>query len=627
MAKFVFFGSTPKMAEYAQNYIRKTQRNDVEIVYLPSSEAGKAASIAKELKAQIIIARGTTAAELKRNTELPVIEIVITAQEMGLLIKQAKQLIKKPRPVIAIIGVSKMFCDMRDFNQIFDIEFVTHFVNSSQELEAEVKNAVSKGADLVIGGEIVCNRATSLGIPCLRQPDGSDSIEQAFHVADSVAWAAEMEKKNAVELKALLDYSSNGIIKVDKQGYIVAFNTRILTLLDKSQDEIEKLSINEVLPALAEQQIFNDALTKGQEAFLTFWHTTGSALSVNIIPLLVNNVVEGAILSFHEINMLRQMEAEARRDLFQNNQTKHNFEWLPPLFSENASFLQNARNLAQYDECVLLSGSHPEERELVARYMHDVSLRKDAPFVYATGAKNFPEMLNDTLLGGEESAGVLLSADNGTLFIDEVEKLSPQVQYNLFRLLTDEKLMRDVNRAAFNTRVILGTQTGLAASVQGGTFREDLFYIASALTLDIPGLQGCPDEIRNWLNYFMQQYSEMYSIYVHITKAARNALLAHPWKGGIAELRSFCCKIIFNTPKHILDESMALRFLRQSNPYEVSVTPQKNPAVNANPEVVRLKSLLEKYDGNRNMIADEMHMSVTTLWRHLKKYGLLVKQH
>jgi transcriptional regulator with PAS, ATPase and Fis domain len=626
MAKFVFFGSTPKMAEYAQNYIRKTNRNDVEVLYIPSSEAAKAAEYAKELKAQIIIARGTTAAELKRSTDLPVIEIVITAQEMGILIKQAKQLIKKPKPVIAIIGASKMFCDMRDFNQIFDIELKTHFVTSLQELEAETKKAISEGADLVIGGEIVCKCASSLGVPCLRQPDGSDSIEQAFQVADSVAWAADMEKKNAVELKALLDFSSNGIIKIDKQGFILAFNNRSLSLLDKSQDELEKLNIADVLPALAEQPIFRDALIKGQEAFLTFWHTTGSALAVNVVPLLVNNVIEGAILSFHEINMLKQMEAEARRDLFQSNQTTYKFEWLPPLFSENASFLQTARNLAQHDECVLLSGSHPTEREMIARYMHDVSLRRNAPFIYLTGAAHIPEMPDDTLVSGEKSSGILLSADTGTLFIDEVEKLSPRAQHNLFRLLTDETLMRDTSRSVCNTRIIMGTQTGLAAAVQGGVFREDLYYAISALTLDIPSLQGCSDEIKNWLNYFMQQYLDTYSIYVHITKAARNAVLAHPWNGGIAELRSFCCKTVFNTPKHILDESTALRFLRQSNPYEVPLTPQKNLGLNANPEVERLKFLIEKYNGNRNMIADEMHISVTTLWRRLKKYGLLTKQ-
>jgi transcriptional regulator with PAS, ATPase and Fis domain len=623
MAKFVFFASTPKMAEHAQKYIREFNRNDVEVLYIHSSEGAKAAEYARKLEAQIIIARGTIATELKHSTDLPVVEIVITAQEMGLLIKHAKQVIKKPKPVIAIVGVAKMFCDMRDFNQIFDIDLRTHFVSTLAELEAEVKNAVSKGADLIIGGEIVCGFANSLGIPCLGQPDGTDSIEQAFHNADNVAWAADMEKRNTIELKTLLDFSSNGIIKIDKNGTIVAFNNRSLSLLDKSHEDIEKLNITQVLPSLAGHQIFTDALTKGQEGFFTFWHTTGSAFAINIVPLLVNNVLEGAILSFHEINMLKQMEADARRDLYQNNQGKYNFDWFPPLFSENASFLQTARNFAQHDECVLLAGSHPAEREVVARYMHDIGLRRNAPFVYLTGSTRGPETLIDNLPYSEEPAGILSFVDSGTLFIDEVEKSSHQAQYNLFRLLTDGILMRDVGSATSKPRIILGTQTGLAAAVQNGVLRDDLFYIVSALTLDIPSLEGCPNEIRNWLNYYLKQYSEMYSIYVHITKAAQNAILLHPWKGGIAELRNFCCKVTFNTPKHVLDESTAFRFLRQGNPYEESVTPQKNLGPNTNPQIARLKNLIEKYDGDRSMIADEMHISLTTLWRRLKKYGLI----
>ena len=623
MAKFVFFGSTPKMAEYAQNYIRRTDRQDVDVVFVPSSEAIKAVEYVKELKAQIIIARGTTAAELKRRTDLPVIEIVITAQEMGLLIKKAKQQIKKPKPVIAIVGVSKMFCDMRDFNQIFDIELVTRFVTSSHELETEVKNAINKGADLIIGGEMVCRFAASMGVPNLLQPDGSDSIEQAFQVADSVAWAAEMEKKNAVELKALLDFSSNGIIKIDKKGVAIAFNNRLLSLLDKSNDEVEKHNITSILPASIDEQIFNDVLTNGQEAFLTFWHTNGSAMAVNIVPLLVNGFIDGAILSLHEISMLKQLETDARRDLFQNNPSMYKFEWLPQLFLENASFLQAARNLAQNEECVLLSGSHPAEREIIARYMHDVSLRRNLPFIYTTGSEYVPEMLNNTLANRGESVNGYSSSEAGMLFIDEVERLSPQAQYNLFRLLTDEILMKDVSHVAYNTRLILGTQTGLSSDIQSGVFRKDLYYLISALTLDVPSLQGCPNEIRNWLNYFMKQYSELYSIYVHITKAAQNTILAHPWTGGITELRNFCCKVIFNAPKNTLDESTALRFLRQSNSYQVVEKPKDSSNLSINPEVARLKILIEKYDGKRTMMADEMHMSVTTLWRRLKKYGLI----
>ncbi len=613
MGKFLFIGSTRKMTKYAEDYISATGKKDVEAVFIPASEPARALEYVRGSGAQIVIARGIIAAEIKSNTDCSVIEIVITAQEMGLLIKRAKEVIGKEKPVIGIVGISKMFCDMRDFDQIFDIRLITVFVNTRGELEAGVQHAIAGGAELVIGGEIVCSCAKKLNMPSLHQPDGTDSIEQAFRIADSVAWAADMEKKNAVELKALLDFSSNGIIKIDKQGLVVSLNNRVLALLEKTRDEVEGKSITELIPEVEEQQVCNDVLKNGQEAFFTFWHTTGSALAVNVVPLLVDSGIEGAILSFHVINKLKQMEAEARRDLYQKNS---DFDWFPTLFSENASFLQSAKNLAQYDECVLLSGSHPAEREMIARYMHNVSLRREAPFVYFTG-----DTYSLTAQSGDSEKNPL-PVDAGTIFIDEVETLSRQAQYQLFRTLSDGLLARYIS-GAHNVQIIIGTHADLAEAVRKGTVREDLYYIVSALTLDIPSLENCPNEIRNWLNHYMQQYSDMYSTYVHITKAAKSAILGHPWKGGIAELRSFCCKAMIHTPKNVLDESTALRFLRKANPYQPVETSRKSAGLNANPEVTRLKFLLEKYDGNRSMIADEMHISVTTLWRRLKKYGLM----
>ncbi len=613
MGKFLFIGCTQKMTEYAQYYIKATGRTDVEAVCFPASDAAGALEYVKASEAQIIIARGIVAAELKSNTGRSVIEIVITAQEMGLLIKQAKEMMRKKTPAIGIVGISRMFCDMRDFDQIFDIKLIKGFVNIRTELEAAVERTIAEGAELIIGGEIVCNCAKKRGMPYLHQPDGSDSIEQAFRIADSVAWAADMEKKNAVELKALLDFSSNGIIKIDKQGLVVSLNNRVLALLEKTRDEVEGRSITELIPEVEEQQVCNDVLRNGQEVFFTFWHTTGSALAVNVVPLMFDSGIEGAILSFHVINKLKQMEAEARRDLYQKNS---DFDWLPTLFSENASFLQSAKNLAQYDECVLLSGSHPAEREMIARYMHNVSLRREAPFVYFTG-----DTYSLTAQSGDSEKNPL-PVDAGTIFIDEVETLSRQAQYQLFRTLSDGLLARYIS-GAHNVQIIIGTQADLAEAVRKGTVREDLYYLVSALTLDIPSLENCPNEIRNWLNHYMQQYSDMYSAYVHITKAAKSAILSHPWRGGIAELRSFCCKAVIHTPKNVLDESTALRFLRKANPYQPVETSRKSAGLNANPEVTRLKFLLEKYDGNRSMIADEMHISVTTLWRRLKKYGLM----
>jgi len=619
MEKILFIGSTENMTEYAKRYIENTNRTNAKALFIPVTNIDYAKEYVAASSAHIIIARGAIASEIKRNTNRPIVEIVLTAQELGLLIKQAKEIIGTENPSIAIVGLKEMFCDMRDFNRLFDINLIPVLVDTLDALSDGVDEAVFLGAELIIGGNIVCACAERLGLPNILQPDGSDSIEQAFRVADSVAWAAEIEKKNTAELEALLSHSSNGIMKIDKNGIIVSLNEQLLSLLDSTFEELKGQNIRSIFPPRESAKIHEDVFTEGQEAFFTFWHTTGSALAVNAAPLLVDETIEGAILSFHTISRLKQIEAEARRDLYlSDNNRKSDYDWLPNLFSENKSFINAAKKLAQYDECVLLSGSHPTEREIIARYMHDVSLRRDMPFILIE-----QDIHGNLLLPNPTSDDTKCCAESGTYFVDNIMKLSAPAQNVLFRLLSNGLFSKHANVSGGNMQFILGTPVDLAEVAEAGLFREDLYYIVSALTIDMPGLENCPNEIRNWLNLYMEQYSEMYSVYIHITRSARNAILSHPWKGGIAELHSFCCNAVINAPKKVLDESTVMRFLRKNNLYELKEPPQRALAFNANPEVSKLKFLIEKYDGNRGLIADEMHISLTTLWRRMKKYELL----
>ena len=103
--------------------------------------------------ASILIARGLQASLIKQQTDIPVVEIVLTAQEMALLIMRAKQIIKKAKPVIAVVGFRNMFCDMSYFNELFQIELRTYFVSDGEELEYLTRLAIKEQADLIIGGD------------------------------------------------------------------------------------------------------------------------------------------------------------------------------------------------------------------------------------------------------------------------------------------------------------------------------------------------------------------------------------------------------------------------------------------------------------------------------------------
>ena len=113
--------------------------------------------------ASMIIARGLQASLIKQYTDIPVIEIVITAQEMALLVMKAKQILKKEHPVIAVVGFRNMFCDMSYFDGIYGIELRAFYAPDNEQLRAAALQAVEEKVDLLIGGDVAVEAAAGGG--------------------------------------------------------------------------------------------------------------------------------------------------------------------------------------------------------------------------------------------------------------------------------------------------------------------------------------------------------------------------------------------------------------------------------------------------------------------------------
>lgn len=623
MARFLLLATSLEMKQNAHTVLQEIGRTDVAVYLVPTADTQIVASLIESTQAQIIITRGGVARKVKRAFPLPVAEMVVTAQEMGLLITHAKQILTTDVPTIAVVGFSKMFCDMRDFDQIFGIRLLTYFSESMDNLYALVHQAKEDGAELVIGGEVVGRYAEELCIPHMMQPSGKDSIQQALRVADSIAWTLDAEKKNASELNTLLDFSSNGIIKINNDRCIMIMNHRAESFLNTTLQEVTGVPITQLLPALDKSEIWTEVFTHGHEVFRTFGHVNGKAVSVSIAPILVGDIVENAIVSCHELQQLSHLEAEARKGFYQNAAIEQSANLLEQFICESSAAYQTLINYSQYDDvCILLHGAHYFERSWIAQHVHTIGLRSAAPFISVSCAAYPPEAQLSALFGGAGRPCPIAAAENGTVFLDEIELLSPQAQFRLEYLLQNGLFLEvDAEPRAIDVRVLAGTAASLNERVQQGLFRSGLFYLLSTLRLDIPALEGCPIEIGNWFTYYIEKASRQYSRYLRITKSARSSIVTYPWHGGHAELAAFCRRAVISAPKHVLDEATVLRLLKEITP---AAAQQSGPAASSvvSTEVARLKALLEKYDGNRQLIAEEMHISVTTLWRRMKKYNL-----
>jgi two-component system NtrC family response regulator/two-component system nitrogen regulation response regulator GlnG len=206
--------------------------------------------------------------------------------------------------------------------------------------------------------------------------------------------------------------------------------------------------------------------------------------------------------------------------------------------------------VAPTDMTVLISGESGTGKELVARAIHQHSLRAEGPWV-ALNCAAIPEaLLESELFGHEKGAftgaterkpGAFEEAAGGTLFLDEAGELPPAVQAKLLRVLQEKEIRRLGGRAAIavDVRIIAATNKNLEAAVAGGEFREDLYYRLNVIHLHLPPLRARREDIPLLAQHFLSRYGrELGRAVGGFAPEALRLLMEHPWPGNVRELEN-----------------------------------------------------------------------------------------
>ncbi len=208
------------------------------------------------------------------------------------------------------------------------------------------------------------------------------------------------------------------------------------------------------------------------------------------------------------------------------------------------------RRVANLDASVLITGESGAGKELIARAIHNLSHRKDCPFV-AVSCGAIPETLIEAeLFGAEKGAftgaairrkGYLEEAANGTLFFDEIGELSAHTQVKLLRVLQQREFSRlgSSQLVPLQARLLFATHRNLIEMVQEGTFRQDLYYRVNVMGIKAPRLQDHSEDIPQIAQHFLEHYSRLYQKpMTRITPNAMALLLQYEWPGNVRELEN-----------------------------------------------------------------------------------------
>jgi two-component system, NtrC family, nitrogen regulation response regulator NtrX len=217
---------------------------------------------------------------------------------------------------------------------------------------------------------------------------------------------------------------------------------------------------------------------------------------------------------------------------------------------------------------VLITGNNGSGKELVARKIHDVSNRSQAPIIEVNCAAIPSELIESELFGHEKGAftsaiaqrkGKFELAEGGTLFLDEIGDMSLSAQAKVLRALQENKITRvgGDKEIKVNVRVIAATNKDLRKEIAAGNFREDLYHRLSVIVIHVPSLNERKDDIPLLTQYFLDGICTDYGMPVKaISDKAIKALQEYDWTGNIRELRNVVERLIILSGKDITDKDV-----------------------------------------------------------------------
>jgi PAS domain S-box-containing protein len=389
----------------------------------------------------------------------------------------------------------------------------------------------------------------------------------------------------------ILNAAGEGIYGLDTQGNTTFVNpaaARMIgyepaELIGKPQHAILHHSKPDATPYPREECPIYAAFKDGAVHHVTdevFWRKDGTSFPVEYISTPIRDEhgkLAGAVVTFKDITERKRAEEALRNALTEVEQLKsrlqaenlylqeeikldHNFGEIISRSDALKKVLRKVEQVASTDATVLILGETGTGKELFARAIHNLSLRKDRPLVKVNCAALPPGLIESELFGHEKGAftgalsrkiGRFELADGGTILLDEVGDLPLDLQAKLLRVLQEGELERVGGSHTLNVdvRVIAATNRDLKKAITAGNFREDLYYRLNVFPIALPPLRERTGDIPLLVQHFAKKYAQKVGKVIEkIPQKVMDALHAYPWPGNVRELENIIERAVILSP-------------------------------------------------------------------------------
>lgn len=284
---------------------------------------------------------------------------------------------------------------------------------------------------------------------------------------------------------------------------------------------------------------------------------------------------------------------------------------------------------------VLINGESGTGKEVIARTIHNTSLRKDKPWV-AVNCAALPENLLESEMFGHvkgaftgavvEKEGLFETANGGTLFLDEISSLPLLLQGKLLRVLQEKEIRRVGGTKNINVdvRVIAASNTNLEQLVAQGSFRADLYYRFAVITLDIPALRDRPEDILPLARHFIRTETAGFKVQPTLSQEAADMLVAYKWPGNVRELENAIKHAITFLQEDVITPDLLPPRIVSRAQEAKALQPMQPVAANTSlkgflklKEKEYLEQILASTHGDKEKAAQTLQVSLATLYRKL----------
>ncbi len=279
---------------------------------------------------------------------------------------------------------------------------------------------------------------------------------------------------------------------------------------------------------------------------------------------------------------------------------------------------------APTDAPVLIEGESGTGKELVAHLIHKNSKRCDGPFVPVDCGSIAAGIMESELFGSLRGAftgadrdrlGLIESAKNGTVFLDEIAEVDTGFQLKLLRFLQEKEIrpLGSPKSRKIDVRVVAATNRDLQTLVEEGEFRQDLWFRLNVVHVRLPPLRERRSDIPILAQHFLQRFNERYERHVRLSPSGLKSLEEHAWPGNVRQFQHLLERLTILSPVEVLEGDVVAESLR-------TLEPRRKPVESlADAEEDQIRKVLAATGGNKTRAAQILHIERKTLYRKLER--------